>query len=425
MKNEECRIRSARRCFFPVIHHSSFVILLVLGLLFPAGTFGQSANRWLLIFDTSSGMRHRAKGVQDELQDLLMTGMHGEMHRGDSVGIWTFDNKLHMGETPLQVWSPEVSQTICLNTLQFVDSLHYGKSANMEAVLTNLYAVVNASPFITIIVFSDGSEPIKGTPFDGRINALYKQNYRRQRAADMPILTVLQAKGGVFTTNTVNPGPWPVEIPAVPRPLVVKAVAPPPPPAPKPAPPPPPVPPLILSGRKPESTPNAESSTPSMPANNFSQVAPAVVPMETAPIAAIQNPATLAGSPATVPVAVQPALSESRPTSAPAVTAAPPPEVTATSQTASNAVAAHEPAPSVDKTQSPSQPEAAAKPSAAPPPAETATSVPPSSLFSARNIAICSVVFMVIVIGLVLMSARNARKSQASLITRSLDREKK
>jgi outer membrane biosynthesis protein TonB len=56
---------------------------------------------------------------------------------------------------------------------------------------------------------------------------------------------------------------------------------------------------------------------------------------------------------------------------------------------------------------------------------ESGAAVPSQSLFSARNVAIVSVAFAALVCGLLILTARQARRqSQASLITRSLDREK-
>jgi hypothetical protein len=56
---------------------------------------------------------------------------------------------------------------------------------------------------------------------------------------------------------------------------------------------------------------------------------------------------------------------------------------------------------------------------------ETAVAVPPKDLFSVRNIAIVSVTFTLLVCALLLLSVRNARRAtRASLITRSLDRER-
>src|SRR4051812_36257859 len=108
---EECRMKKAE-CRNKTVGGGSFVILLAtLFLLLPSSGFGQF-NRWLFVLDTSFSMRDRTKGVADVTRDLLTTAMHGQLHRGDSIGIWTFNDRLHAGEVPLQFWTPEDSKVI-------------------------------------------------------------------------------------------------------------------------------------------------------------------------------------------------------------------------------------------------------------------------------------------------------------------------
>jgi hypothetical protein len=425
MKNEECgnridhnRARVCRR----TIRHSSFVLLFALTLLLPALTFAESPNRWLLIFDTSSSMHSRTKGTEDMLQDMLITGMHGQLHHGDTIGIWTFSDKLHAGEAPLQIWSPEMSQMIARHTLQYLENQRYGKSANLQAVLTNVYPVVDSSDFITVILFSDGDQAIKGTPFDDEINQRYKDNYKQQKKASMPIITVLQAKHGSFTTNTVNFGPWPIDIPAVPPPPAPKRPVEPQ-AAPKPA--PEMGPPIIFDGRK---TQSAAPENTTVLTNNPAELAPTAVIQPTVTATPTETQSTTQPATTTQP-APPPALSEAPPpASAPAVPATPPPtEVAAKNQPESKRAAAPATPPAANQPEPPasSPTEAHGNPATTPPPVETATTVASSNLLSPRNVAIVSVTFAALVCGLLLLAARNARKNQASLITRSLDREQR
>lgn len=421
MKNVKCRNEITLTA--PGGRWSLILMALVGALLLPALTFAaepaKPANRWLLIFDTSSAMHSRSKNTEDMVQDLLISGMHGRLHHGDTIGIWTFSDRLHAGEAPLQVWSPEMSQVITRHTLQYLDGLHYGKSANLEAALTNMYALVDASDFITVILFSDGDQPIKGTPFDEEINQQYKDNYRKQRKAEMPVITVFQAKHGTFLTNTVNFGPWPAEIPPVPTPPAPKPVE--PPAAPKP-PPPETAPPIIFDGRKTQSD-VPENTAPV--ATNVAEVAPpAAVTQES--VTATQAETPPAAQTATIPPAPPAAAETPQPAPTPSPAAvAPPAEVAASDQSEPKPAAAPVPAPVANESQPPpaAPADTANRAAATSPPVETATSVPAPNLLSTRNLAIVSVAFATIVCGLLLMAARNARKTHASLITRSLDRE--
>jgi hypothetical protein len=408
MKNVECSSKNARNCFSLdyVIRHSSFVILIAMLWLLPAKGLAQSSNRWLFIFNTSSAMHDRVRGVEAETQDLLTTAMHDKIRPGDTIGIWTYNSELHADEAPLQTWSPQAARSIAQNTLEFLSRHRYEKSASFDDVLANMLRVVKISDFITIILISDGNDPIQGTPFDAQLNSFYKENYRPQKKSQMPIVTIFRGEKGRITANTLNLAPWPVKIPAVPPPsAIAKAVAT------KPAPPPPPpvVPSLVIIGKKVEITTNPPTDIP-----EHAGEPAAVEPKAAAP--KIETP-----SPASEPT---PAVKiESGP--AQSVTPAEPnqPSVTAlvVEGPKSNEPAAGE------AIKLPASNELSTKWSELPPQRpETAAAVPQKNLFSGRNIGIISVAFAALICVLLTLSARNARRAaRASLITRSLDREKK
>jgi hypothetical protein len=330
-------------------------------------------------------MRDRIKGVEGLTQDLLMTAMHGNLRTGDTIGIWTYDSVLRADEAPLLTWNQEAAELITQHALEFLSHHSYEKDAAFGDVLTNMLRIVKSSDVITVVLVSDGSDPVQGTPFDTQINAFYKKNYRAQRKAHMPVVTVFRGLHGNLTTNTVSLAPWPADIPAVPPPQIAKVI-PKPPEAPKP--PPPVVPSLIIIGKKAETEP---TPPPAKPAE------PAVEPKAAAPEStnAVKGVAEEKPAPSVAPKVETP-----KPSS--------PPEAQATNTSA------------VGETRMNTNP----------PPAtsgvETAATVPSDSLFSARNLAIVSLAFAVIVCGLLIFTARRARsRSQSSLITRSLDREGK
>ncbi|HWD94658.1 MAG TPA: hypothetical protein VG938_20180 [Verrucomicrobiae bacterium] len=355
------------------VRHSPFVILLALLFLFlPAKSFSQSSNRWLLIFNTSSAMRDRLDGVKNLTQDLMTTAMHGNLRRGDTIGIWTYDHQLRADEAPLLTWDSDAAQPFAEHAVEFLSHHHYEKNAVFGDVLTNMLRVIKSSDVITVILVSDGSDPVQGTPFDSELDAFYKKNYRDQKKAHMPVVTVFRGQHGNLTAHTEGLAPWPVEIPAVPPPEVAKA-APPPPPA-----PPEPQPvvhygkPLIVIGKKPELVPAPP------PADN----------------AAATNPATAEQRPAAPEPKVTPQEKSEPAMGAP------------TTNTSENETWAKTTAPTIS------------------PEVETATTVTPQSPLSARNLAIVSVAFAAIVCSFLILAARRARRqSQSSLITRSLDRE--
>ena len=59
-------------------------------------------GRYLFIFDTSSSMKKRLPAVKKTLTSMLATSMGGQLHTGDTIGVWTFNQDLYPGDVPLQ-----------------------------------------------------------------------------------------------------------------------------------------------------------------------------------------------------------------------------------------------------------------------------------------------------------------------------------
>ncbi len=59
-------------------------------------------NRFLFIFDTSKNMKPRIENVQRALNTLLVTSFSGQLHKGDTIGVWTFNQELQTKGFPLQ-----------------------------------------------------------------------------------------------------------------------------------------------------------------------------------------------------------------------------------------------------------------------------------------------------------------------------------
>jgi hypothetical protein len=208
-------------------------------------------SRFLFIFDTSKNMKPRVGALQKYLNTLLATSLGGQLHAGDSMGVWTFGQTLQTKSFPLQSWNPENAVTIASNLVKFVDAQHYGKSTHFEALQPSLNRVVKDSERLTVLIFCDGDGKISGTPYDDAINQAFQEKLVEQKNARQPLVIVLRSQLGQFVRANVGLPPQLVSIPEFP-PLPL----PPAPPAPEPTNTPPPASvvigqPLIIIGKKP------------------------------------------------------------------------------------------------------------------------------------------------------------------------------
>jgi hypothetical protein len=430
--------------------------------LFPWTVGGQPAapsvapppNRFLFIVDTADEPQGQLDGVLKTVQDLFASGFGSQAQEGDSFRVWTFNEPVSANHFPLQRWSALHQRELSSHTLAYLRAQKAPqRRAAIEKVLPTMSRLINESAYITVILVSDGSETIHGTPFDHAINATYKKWRKAQQKAKLPFVTVLQAKNGQITGYSVTPAPWVVEMPALP-PELRRRVPPPAPPVAKvpettkpaarevttatkpPAPDNPP----------PSATTNPESSPP-VPGVISSTVLPPDTPTPSNPpssdsntqatVAAPTTPATeIASSPAPPPkpeaspaTIAQPAISiiPPPPPASQTTTPAKPPPSDALKP--APAAPAHLPAASATPVPAVAKPAPTAPPPSTPPRAaaaqESAATVPSPALFNRQELWIWAAVFLGALLGLVILLVRRSRSADhASLITRSLERQK-
>jgi hypothetical protein len=181
-----------------------------------AGTPQPEGNRFLFIVDTSAKMQQRSLEVRQLLVDLFASSANGQIHAGDTLGLWTFNADVHTGGLPVLRWIPGNEWQVAARMADFLQHQHYGKKSHFDAALADMYQIIKMSDVITVVVISDGQGTMRGTPFDADINAAYKRCLKETKHSHMPVVTVLLAKAGKITKYSVTSLPWPVTFPEVP-----------------------------------------------------------------------------------------------------------------------------------------------------------------------------------------------------------------
>jgi hypothetical protein len=327
----------------------------------PAGRAQPSSqiadSRFLFIFDTSADMKRRLPAVAAEVNDLMSTSLGGQLHAGDSLGVWAFDQDLRTGQFPLQHWRPEDAVTIASNINKFVSRQRYANGTRFNALQPQLNQVIQNSGRLTVLIFCDGEDEIKWTPFDDGINRVFQQRLAEQKRARRPFVLVLRTQLGQYAGCTMNFPPGAVSVPEFPPPPEPPEPVKTPPAAPPPAPviKPPIGSPLIIIGKKvetnwpPEPGPTTPTNAvPTLATNavaSTNQVAP---PLPTNPAPAVQTNAAQAPSAnsfaPTNPVAPKSPVAPPPPTNpAPAVQTNATPAPSASSFVATNSVAPENP----------------------------------------------------------------------------------
>src|SRR5262249_45071832 len=90
-----------------------------------ASTGALPVNRFLLIIETSHAMQRRSDGTLRTINDLIASRMRGQLHLGDSIGVWTFNETPYTGKLPLQEWSEGERAAIANKIFDFLQEQKY------------------------------------------------------------------------------------------------------------------------------------------------------------------------------------------------------------------------------------------------------------------------------------------------------------
>lgn len=188
--------------------------------------------RYLIIVDTSLSMARMADSTASSLYQLVSSGLYGQMKEGEVFTIWTFNEAIQQREFPLNAWIPGMNQSIGHRVVQFMERQKYRRTPNMGALMNALTRARRICPKLAVLLITDGSRVIVGTPFDRTINNAYGWRAEELRAAKVPFVTVLMSDQGNFVASAVHAANEPFRLPTGPdgRPVVGQSNEPAPPP---------------------------------------------------------------------------------------------------------------------------------------------------------------------------------------------------
>jgi hypothetical protein len=175
-----------------------------------------SPQRWLLIFDTSSAMKKFLPATTAELQNLFFNSASGQIRAGDSIGVWTFDKKLHAGGYSQLTWMPGQAAVDAADLTVFLNNQHYTDKTTYAALHPALDRLIAHSQRLTVIIFCDGRDNLKLTPYDKEINQTFQQLNMGRKDLKVPFVLVVRTQEGQFVGATVNVPPGSIDLPPFP-----------------------------------------------------------------------------------------------------------------------------------------------------------------------------------------------------------------
>jgi hypothetical protein len=188
----------------------------------PANT-AQEGHRFLFVVETSVANRKFESGNRQALFDLIVSGVNGNMHSGDTYGVWTFNDEVRSGEFPITIWEKNQSLELAGQAAAFLQKQKYTKKASPSFLVDALRRLSDRVGEFNVFIISSGEDPISGTPFDQNINAAYKALEKQSARTGRPMVTTFAVRkcrpvraGVVLAGDRIILPDRPPEMPGVP-----------------------------------------------------------------------------------------------------------------------------------------------------------------------------------------------------------------
>ncbi|TAK93787.1 MAG: hypothetical protein EPO07_17670 [Verrucomicrobia bacterium] len=144
------------------VFRSSLFALCLLSACPPARATATNApasrgDRYLLIMDVSSAMKKRLPNTETAVAQLIASGMNDQMKRGDTMGVWFYNEQLYAGVVPLQTWSPGEKLQIASRVVNLYHETKFEKKSRFAVVAGALERIAKSSNRLTVVVVSDGT----------------------------------------------------------------------------------------------------------------------------------------------------------------------------------------------------------------------------------------------------------------------------
>ena len=210
-------MKNLRFCLY-LLCAALFVGLRVSVFAAPATTTPQKAalekqeGRYLFLVETSQAMDADKITLRKSIRSIVESGLNGQMHYGDTIGLWTYNDKLNT-DFPMVMWRNEHVQDVESAIDFWMSKQKFVHRSDVSKALPLLQNIVKASQKLTIIWITTGNDHLTGLPFDKAIDELQKEFRESFRKQHIPFVTLLAVRKGGLADFTVNPGDAKLRLP--------------------------------------------------------------------------------------------------------------------------------------------------------------------------------------------------------------------
>src|SRR4026207_1131350 len=109
-------------------------------------------NRFLFILETSAGMSRLEHGGRQAIFDLIYSGVDGRMRKGDTYGIWTFNEQVFAGVYPMQTWDGQRNLEHAASAGRYLKAQRYEKEGTSTNLINQLQAVLRVAKDLSVFI---------------------------------------------------------------------------------------------------------------------------------------------------------------------------------------------------------------------------------------------------------------------------------
>ena len=159
---------------------------------------------YLFVVNTSNAFEPYRQTVRNFVYDMLDTGLQGRMKDGDTYTVWTFNESVDTTTFPVLEWSGGMATELGGRAFEFLRIRSFEGRNNWRDAQIALFSAIKGVPDLTVILISDGFHPMKGTPYDEKINEVYAQFSLKFQEEGRPFITTIVGREGKVVGAAVN-----------------------------------------------------------------------------------------------------------------------------------------------------------------------------------------------------------------------------
>jgi hypothetical protein len=164
--------------------------------------------RALILVDSSVSMGALREPMAAALGTRILSGLDGELAPGNKFWIWTIGERIRADRYQPMAWSPQLAQLLSDRLSRSLRTQIFEGQARYDDLLAEISTGFSLVDELTVLLFTDGANPIAGTPFDQKLNrALQTAQSGDQTRVQLVLLTLLARHGHFVGWSVSRLGP--------------------------------------------------------------------------------------------------------------------------------------------------------------------------------------------------------------------------